>query len=127
MGVSRATCCWRLRPNRPPGSGSVWPRLQLRSTAVNVPPGADLYDRDCGAGILYGVPIVAPAEAVLLFAGKLFRTVWLPIVGESFDLRYDATSIFPGQRLQLFGRRGFDKELIACHAASGLSIHPRMT
>lgn len=77
-----------------------------RSMPVNFPPLADPYDGDGRAGILDRVQdaIVALADAVFVFAGEFFRTRWTRIVGETLDLRHDATSVSPGQLLQLSGR-----------------------
>lgn len=103
---------------------TLWP-----STPVDVTPIS--YSNNCDYQIavknFVKDPKVSLPNAILVVAAQLLDSEWARLTGESADALDDATTIFFGNRRELFRCALCDEDVIECHAASCRGPGPRTT
>src|SRR5947208_8039995 len=100
----------------------------VRTSTVHVPAVADLDHRHGLGAVIDRVKdaIVPLSDPILLLPGKFLDALRSRCHGKPRDLGGDLTANFRRESLELLGGGTLDEDVIACHAASGLSPPLRM-
>ncbi len=103
------------------------PSRPVLDSAIHVPAVANLHDDDGRLGIIDGIQhsIVSLANAILFLAGEFLSAGGAWFGGQIPDLGGDSPAVLGRQGLEFLRSRWLDEQPITCHAASGLSGHPR--